>query len=141
MKKNKNIDSLVDACEEYLSSRFNKMVTNEEVFRFAQSLSNVTGKHITEYLDYKDIFNFQIDEIRFVYFEDNKHSPTKNVVFTIKETVTGLFYVNVGEMSCWSNQVGTFFINEDQAKSVMNDIKSFGYYAGLMEEYDKMKKE
>jgi len=141
MKKNKNIDSLIDACEEYFAGRLNNMITHEEILRFAQSLSNVTGKHITEYLDSEDIFDFQIDKVKFTYFDDNKNNPTKNVLFTIKETVTGLFYVNVGEMSCWSNQVGTFFANEDQAKSVMNDIKSFGYYAGLMEEYDKMKKE
>lgn len=108
MKKNKNINSLIDACEEYFVGRSNNMITHEEIFRLAQSLSKVTGKHITEYLDSEDIFDFQIDEIQFTYFDDNKNDPTKNVLFTIKETVTGLFYVNVGEMSCWSNQVGTF---------------------------------
>ncbi len=140
MKKNKNIDSLIDACEEYFAVRSNNMITREEIFRFAQSLSKVTGKHITEYLDNEDIFDFQIDEIQFTYFDDNKNDPTKNVLFTIKETVTGLFYTNDDEMGCWSNQFGTFFINEDQANVVLDRIKSLGYYDGLMEEYDNMKK-
>lgn len=141
MKKNENINSLINACEEYFSSRLNKMTTHEELFRFAKSLSNITGKHITEYLDSEDIFDLQIDKIKFTYFEDNKHFPTKNVLFTIRDNVTGLFYVNDDEQGCWSNQFGTFFVNEDQAMSALNRIKSFGYYEGLMDEYDKMKKE